>query len=162
MCDVCGLQYVGQTNNIRLHMNGYKSDHRKFLNGDFSKSDTSSLYSHLIFHDVEIFKFQILEILENEGFKYTKDTRQSETSLDAKERHWIWKLETLTPQGLNVSDTFYSQNRSSRKKRSRFFTFVWLTHEYIYICVYLCVDLYVYVYACVCINFHLFLYMYIV
>ena len=50
-----------------------------------------------------------------------------ETSLDAKERHWIWKLETLTPQGLNVADTFHSQNSSnsssskssSRKKRSR-------------------------------------------
>ena len=50
--------------------------------------------------------------------------RQLETSLDAKERHWIWKLETLTPKGLNVADTFYSQNRSSRKKRSRIFTLV--------------------------------------
>ena len=47
MCDVCGMQYVGQTNNIRLRMNGHKSDYRKFLNGDFSKSDTSSLCSHL-------------------------------------------------------------------------------------------------------------------
>ena len=122
MCDVCGMQYVGQTNNIRLRMNGHKSDYRKFLNGDFSKSDTSSLCSHLKSHDVNIFKFQILEILENEGFRYTKDIRQLETSLDAKERHWIWKLETLTPKGLNVADTFYSQNRSSRRKRSRFFT----------------------------------------
>ena len=103
-------------------MNGHKSDYQKFLNGDFSKSDTSSLYSHLKSHDVNIFQFQILEILENEGFRYTKDIRQLETSLDAKERHWIWKLETLTPKGLNVGDTFYSQNRSSRKKRSRFFT----------------------------------------
>ena len=51
MCDVCGMQYVGQTNNIRLLMNGHKSDYLKFLNGDFSKSDTSSLFSHLISHD---------------------------------------------------------------------------------------------------------------
>ena len=72
MCDVCGMQYVGQTNNIRLRMNGHKSDYQKFLNGDFSKSDTSSLYSHLKSHDVKIFKFQILEILENEGFKLPK------------------------------------------------------------------------------------------
>ena len=100
------MQYVGQTNNIRLRMNGHKSDYRKFLNGDFSKSDTSltyllqilkdTLYSDLKSHDVKIFKFQILEILENEGFKYTKDIRQLQTSLDAKERHWIWKLETDT------------------------------------------------------------------
>ena len=94
MCDVCGMQYVGQTNNIRLRMNGHKSDYRKFLNGDFSKSDTSSLYSHLKSHDVKIFKFQILEILDNEGFRYTKDIRLLETSLDAKERYWIWKFET--------------------------------------------------------------------
>ena len=67
MCDVCGMQYVGQTNNIRSHMNGHKSDYRRFLNGDFSKSDTSFLYIQLISHDVKIFKFQILEILENEG-----------------------------------------------------------------------------------------------
>ena len=124
MCDVCGLQYVGQTNNIRLRMNGHISDYRKFLNGDFSKSDTSSLYSHLKSHDVKILKFLILEILENEGFKYTKDIRQLETSLDAKKRHLIWKLETLTPKGLIVADTFHSQNRSSRTKRSTFFTLV--------------------------------------
>ena len=96
-------------------MNGHKSDHRIFLNGDFSKSDTSALYRHLISYDVKIFKFHVLEIVENEGSKYTEDIRQLETSLDAKERHWIWKLETLTPQGLNVADAFHSQNRSSRK-----------------------------------------------
>ena len=56
MCDVCGMQYIGLTNNIRLRMNGHKSDYRKFLNGDFSKSDTLSLYSHLKSHDVKTFK----------------------------------------------------------------------------------------------------------
>ena len=63
---------------------------------DFSKPDTSSIYSHLKSLDVKIFKLQILEILENEGFSYTKDIRQLETSLDANERQWIWKLETDT------------------------------------------------------------------
>ena len=37
MCDVCGLQYVGQTNDIRIRMNGHKSDYQQFLNGDFLK-----------------------------------------------------------------------------------------------------------------------------
>ena len=83
------MQYVGQANNIRLPMNGHKLDYPKFLNGDFSKSDTSSLYSHLKSHDVKILMFQILEILQNEGFRYTKDIQQLETSLDAKECHWI-------------------------------------------------------------------------
>ena len=64
MRDVCGMQYVcGMTNNIRSRMNGHKSDCQRFLNGDFSKSDTSSPYSHLKSHDAKIFKFQILEIL---------------------------------------------------------------------------------------------------
>ena len=99
-------------------MNGHRSDYRRFLNGDSYESDTSSLYSHLKSHDVKILKFQILEILENEGLKYIKDIRQLETSLDAKERHWIWKLETLSRQGLNVADTFHGQYHSSRKKRS--------------------------------------------
>ena len=123
MCDICGMQYVGQANNIRSRMNGHRSEYQRFLNGDFSKSDISSLHSHLKYH-VKIFKFQILLILENEGLKYTKDIHQLETSLDTEERHWIWKFETLTPQGLNVADTFHSQNRSSRKKISRFSTFV--------------------------------------
>ena len=39
-CDACGMQYVGQTNNVRSRMNGHISDYRRFLNGDFSKSDT--------------------------------------------------------------------------------------------------------------------------
>ena len=65
-----------------------------------------------------------MEIPENEGFGYTNDIRQLENSLDAKERHWIWEFETLTPQELNIADTFNSQNRSSIKKRSRFFTLV--------------------------------------
>ena len=82
ICDVCGMQYVGQTNNIRSRMDGHKSDYRRFINGDFSKSDTSSLSSLIKSHDVKILKFQILEILENEGFKYTNDIRQKETILD--------------------------------------------------------------------------------
>ena len=59
------MQYVGQTNNVRSRMTGHKSDYRRFLNGDFSRSDTSDLCSHLESHDGKIFKFQILEILEN-------------------------------------------------------------------------------------------------
>ena len=69
-------------------------------------------------------KFLVLEFLQIEGLKYTKDICQLQTSLDSKERHWVWKCETLTPQGLNVADTFDSQNRSSRMKTSSFHTFV--------------------------------------
>ena len=64
-------------------MNGNKSDHRRFLNGDISKSDTTTLYNHLKCEDVKILKSQTLEMFENEGLKYTKDIRKLETSLDA-------------------------------------------------------------------------------
>ena len=97
MCDAYGMQYVGQTNNVRSRMNGHKSDYLIFLHVDFSKSDTSAIYSHLKSHHVNIYKFQILLILENEGLKYTKGSHQLETSLDTKERHWMWKLATLVP-----------------------------------------------------------------
>ena len=52
MCDVCGMQYVGQTNSVRSRMNGHKSDYRRFLNGNYSKSDTSAVYSNPKSHDV--------------------------------------------------------------------------------------------------------------
>ena len=76
ICYVCGMQYVCQTSNIRSRMNGHISDYRRFLNGDFSKSDTSSPCSHFTALVVNIFKFQMLEILENDGFKYVIDIRQ--------------------------------------------------------------------------------------
>ena len=57
------------------------------------------LYTNLISHDVGITRFQIFEILKNEGFEYTKDIHQLETSLDAKEHHWICKWKTLAPRG---------------------------------------------------------------
>ena len=70
--------------NIRSQMNGNKSVYQRFLNWDFSKSDTSSPYSHLKSNDVKILTFQISKILDNEGLRYTKDIRQLETSLDGK------------------------------------------------------------------------------
>ena len=70
------MQYVGQTKNVRSHVNRHKSDYQRFLYGDFSKSDTSAHYSHLKSHDVKIFKFKILEMLENEGSKYNKVSRK--------------------------------------------------------------------------------------
>ena len=68
-------------------MNGHKSDYRRFLNGEFYKSDASSLYRHIGFNDGKIVNFQILEALENESFMNTMDIRQLENSLNAKERH---------------------------------------------------------------------------
>ena len=70
------MQHVCQTSNIRSRMNGHTSNYRRFLNGDFSKSDTSTPYSHFTALVVNIFMFQMLEILETDGFKYAIDIRQ--------------------------------------------------------------------------------------
>ena len=69
MCDACGMQYVGQTNNVKSRINGHKSGYRSFLNGDFSKSNTLVLYSNVRFHHVKIlnskfFKMKVLNIIK--------------------------------------------------------------------------------------------------
>ena len=145
MCDVCGLKYVGQTNNIRSRMNGHKSDYRRFLNVFFQNK---IFHLFTVIYNLMMLKFsssKYWKFLKNEGFKYTKDICQLETSLGANERHLIWKLETLTQHGLNVAATFYSQNRSSRNKRSRVFTFVSLIHIYMHIslCRFVCICMHV-------------------
>ena len=94
MCDICGIYNVGQTSNVRSLMNGHKSDYRRFLNGDFLNQILHS-FSHLKSQEIKILKLQILEILETEGFKCNKDSRQFETKHDAKERYWTWTLTTL-------------------------------------------------------------------
>ena len=60
------------SDNIRSRMKGHKSDYRRFLNGEFSKSDISALYSQIESHDVKILKFKIFEIFENDGFRHTR------------------------------------------------------------------------------------------
>ena len=96
-------------------MNGHRSNYQRFLNGDFSKSDTSALYSHLKSDNVEIFKFQIFEVPTTEGIKHSNDSRRLEASLDIKEFHWVCKLETQFPEKVNVR-ILLSQKRSSIKK----------------------------------------------
>ena len=57
MCDVCGMQYVGQTGNVRLRKNEHNSDCRRFFNGDFCKSDFCFLPPFAI---IEFSNFQVL------------------------------------------------------------------------------------------------------
>ena len=60
-----------------------------------------------------MFKLQIIEILDTEGFRHNKDSRQLETCLDVIERNWIGKLEMLVSQIVNVAVTSNNQNRCS-------------------------------------------------
>ena len=86
-----------------------------------------------------------MEVLETEDSKHINDSRQLEANHDAKERHWIRKLETLVPQGLHVADTFNSQNRSSRKKALILNLILSKTYVYIYIFVdvHVCVRIFI-------------------
>jgi hypothetical protein len=111
-CQQCGMQYVGQTNNVRLRMNGHKSDLRKHINGSSNKqSDSVLLYQHLKSHSGN-FSFQILEVLENRD-KMTNVLRDKK--LDDIEREWIWRLDSVSPKGLNIDDGYHVQNRGKRK-----------------------------------------------
>ena len=94
-------------------MNGHKSDLRKYINGTSDKTDYSTLYAHLQDHSHGSlsFNFQILEQLKTDK----TDIRDYDKLLDKKEREWIWKLDTLRPNGLNMDDGFHSQNKKSRK-----------------------------------------------
>ena len=39
-----------------------------------------------------------------------------ESALRDKEGQWAYRLNCIQPQGLNISDFFYSQNRSTRSR----------------------------------------------
>ena len=99
-------------------MNGHKSDLRKYIDGNYTKTDNVELYEHLKQHGQDSFKVQILEQINMTGAD-KKDIRQFETMLDKKEREWIWRLETMTPKGLNMTDGYYSHTKKARKQRVR-------------------------------------------
>ena len=110
---VCQLQYVGRSNNFRLRINGHKSDFRLYRAGTSNKLDSKILYDHLILHNCESFKVQIVDCI----FKANGNKGTLEKLLMKKEREWIWRLVTVSPNGLNMDDGFYCQNKHFRKVR---------------------------------------------
>jgi hypothetical protein len=96
-------------------MNNHKSALRKF---DPLKptTDCHALYEHLhscskthaspVNQTNSVFKFIILDSLKN-----VKD-------LDKFEKNWIWKLNTVVPNGLNINDGFNVQTRKSRNVKT--------------------------------------------
>jgi predicted GIY-YIG superfamily endonuclease len=114
-CPDCQLQYVGQTNNFRLRMNGHKSDFRLYGNGRTDKTEAKVLYAHLAAHNRNSFNVQIVDYIDSR--ERTKE--QLHRELDKREREWIWKLDTRSPKGLNTDDGFYSQNKKTRNNTNR-------------------------------------------
>ena len=111
-CPHCQLQYVGQTNNFRTRMNGHKSDFRKYRDGDADKTEVKVLYAHLTAHNQSKFNVQIVDHIYIGG----RTKEQLHDELNTRERKWIWKLDTVSPKGLNTDDGFYTQNKKSRNK----------------------------------------------
>ena len=87
-CPECQLQYVGQTNNFRLRMNGHKSDFRQYRNGRSDKTEVKVLYAHLAAHKQNTFKVQIVDYIDSCG----RTNEQLHEELNKREKEWIWKL----------------------------------------------------------------------
>ena len=86
-CVSCGLQYVGQTSNLRLRINNHKSC---IANGRVPRG-CFRLYDHFAQggHD---------------GFTVTIVDRCPSGNLNVRESHWIAKLNSIHPTGLNSVD----------------------------------------------------------
>jgi hypothetical protein len=98
-CEVCAMQYVGTTNNFRLRVNNHRSRLRKI------KANDDILYKHFHSegHSPDHFKIQIIDSND------PKDPTR-------REGFWQYRLQSLTPLGLNTNDMFFSQNKASRKR----------------------------------------------
>ena len=93
-------------------MNGHKSDFRKYRDGDADKTEVKVLYAHLTAHNQSKFNVQIVDHIYIGG----RTKEQLHDELNTRERKWIWKLDTVSPKGLNTDDGFYTQNKKSRSK----------------------------------------------
>jgi hypothetical protein len=97
-CQRCKLQYVGSTNNFRLRMNNHKS---RIRTHDPSTYD-EFVYQHFYEHGLDNFSVQIIDNYNNSGLE--------------REGFWIYKLQTIKPNGLNSDDLFGAAQHRSRNK----------------------------------------------
>ena len=110
-CKVCGVQYVGSTTTkFRLRFNNHKSRiraHARLTSGDKSRDDL--IYQH--FHGPAHNGIQDLDI-------QLIDQVNNERDLLDREGQWAYRLKGVKPHGLNESDFFFNQNKSSRVRKS--------------------------------------------
>ena len=102
-CEKCNLQYVGRAVNFRLRINNHKSSMRKQRTDDFG---CRLLYTHFnsADHSWSDISVTILQVCANEA------------ELNESETQWIWRLNSLSPRGLNVNDGFGIQTTRPRRK----------------------------------------------
>ena len=107
-CKICKLQYVGSTTTkFRTRFNNHKSRMRRHRNLDQAQRDQDDLlYRHFWsdghngLHDMKI---QLIDRVNK-----IEDLRD-------KEGQWAYRLNTLSPYGLNTDDFFWVQNRRARR-----------------------------------------------
>ena len=88
-CIICWLQYVGQTNNLRLRLNNYESCAR---NARFVRDSVFRLYEHYRSNPKHSFNCTVLQAM------YSCDS----TWLKRLESKWIHRLRTFDPWALNM------------------------------------------------------------
>ena len=109
-CKVCHAQYVGSTTTkFRLRFNNHKARFRAHSRLSFEgRNKDDLLYRHFFgpgHHGLEDVSIQLIDRVSGE-----------ESALRDKEGQWAYRLNCIQPQGLNISDFFYSQNRSTRSR----------------------------------------------
>ena len=115
-CKICCKQYTGKTDNqLRTRIAGHRTQvNRNTPDAEEEKDlDESALADHLAddhnYNTVNMF---------NSSYKFTILERDP-SDIDKAEQHWISKMVTLTPFGLNrekplcVSDTLLTMSQKS-------------------------------------------------
>ena len=94
---------------FRLRLNNHKARFRAHSRLSFEgRNKDDLLYRHFFgpgHHGLEDVSIQLIDRVSGE-----------ESALRDKEGQWAYRLNCIQPQGLNISDFFYSQNRSTRSR----------------------------------------------
>ncbi len=94
-CDICGIQYVGQTKNrIMDRFNGHKTDIR-------NHKDTT-VARHMASHNVTLDPPITISVVHFIGASSSSPIAAE--LRDKWERKWMARLQTYIPQGLNIQD----------------------------------------------------------
>ena len=122
-CQICHKQYTGKTDNqLRSRIAGHRAQVNKIKppqNPEDPKEEELKDDSALSDHLKEDHDLQTVELF-NKSYKFTI-LEQDPRDIDKAEQHWISKLVTLAPFGLNrerplsVSDTMLMMNRAAKQ-----------------------------------------------
>ena len=101
-CKSCNLQYVVSTVS-KFSLRFHRSRIRNFIHS--AVDDSLRLYEHFSNHSSSFIECLTVSFVERSV---------DEISLRQSETEWIWRLNTVFPNGLNVNDGFHSQLRHKR------------------------------------------------